>query len=299
VELSWVNKVRIGSVAVLGLVFIGILAWPVVAPADPLAPVRSAGLSLPGTMVLLALAFGLGAVGYFITWPHGREIGILTVPFGLTVWAARSGPMRVLTQAYPQPAEREALLHSLRFEPLYWLLIVAAGFAGVIAAQRLRPAAGSPLTISKVKSYLKTDTAVAILLTLMVSVLVSQFFLGAFAQDLPTSDKTAAAQPATGQILFAGIAAFAIAAFVAKKFFGISYVWPTVASVLVIPFAEVAYCRGDTIQRFAETQPATSLPHAVLAILPIQLVALGAIGSVIGYWMAVRYDFWRTHETAS
>ncbi len=296
-ELSWVNKLRIALVAALGLITIGILAWPAVAPADPLAPVRSAGLSLPGTMTLLALAFGLGIIGYFVTWPHGREIGILTVPFGLTVWAARSGPMRVLTQAYVQPAEREALLHSLRFEPFYWLLIVAAGFAGVIVAQRLRPASGPPLTISKIKSYLKTETVITVLLTLMVSVLVSQFFLGAFAQDLPTSDKTAAAQPATGQILFAGIAAFAIAAFVAKKFFGISYIWPTVASVLVIPFAEVAYCRGDTIQTLTETQPATSFPHAVLTILPLQLVALGAIGSVIGYWLAVQYDHWRTHET--
>jgi hypothetical protein len=206
--------------------------------------------------------------------------------------------MRVLTQAYPEPAQREALLQSLRFEPVYWLLVVAAGFAGVIAAQRLRPASGKPLTVSKAKSYIKSDTVLTILMTLMVSVLVSQFLLGAFAQNLPTSDKIAAAQPATGQILPAAVAAFAAAAFLAKKFFGVSYIWPTVASLLVVPFAEIAYCRGDTIQKLAETQPATSLPHAVLAILPVQLVALGTIGSVIGYWMALQYDHWRTHETA-
>jgi hypothetical protein len=298
VELSWINKLRIGLVAVLGFAVIGILAWPLVAPGDPLAPVRSAGVSFLGTIILLALAFGLGFIGYFVTWPHGREIGILTVPFGLAVWAARSGPMRVLTQAAPQPAEREALLHSLRFEPLYWLLILGAGFVGVIAAQRVRPASGPPLTLSRMKSYAKTDTVVAILVALMVSVLVAQFFLGAFGQNLPTSYKTAAAQPATGQIVFAGMAAFAAAAFVAKKFFGVTYLWPAVASVFVIPFAQIAYCRGDTIQAFAETQPATSFPHAALTILPLQLVSLGAIGSVIGYWLAVQYDHWRTHETA-
>jgi hypothetical protein len=297
-ELSWVNKLRIALVAALGFTVIGILAWPMVAPADPLAPVRSTGIGFLRTITLLALAFGLGAVGYFLTWPHGREIGILTVPFGLTVWATRSGPMRVLTQAYPQPAGREILLHSLRFEPIYWLLVVAAGFAGVIAAQYLRPASGSPIIVSKARSYLKTETVITVLVTLMVVILLSQFFLGVFARDLPRSAATVPSQPATGQILFAGTAAFAAAAFAAKKFFGLSYIWPTVATVFVIPFAELAYCRGDTIQSFAETQPATSFPHAVLAVLPIQLVALGAIGSVIGYWTAVRYNHWRTHETA-
>jgi hypothetical protein len=297
-ELSWVNKLRIALVAALGSIVIGILAWPMVAPADPMAPVRSANAGFSGTVVLLALAFALGAISYFLAWPHGREIGILTVPFGLTVWATRSGPMRMLTQAYPQPAAREALLHSLRFEPIYWLLIVAAGFAGVIVAQHLRPVSGTPTTASRAKGYLKTEMIITVLVTLMVVILISQFFLGAFARDLPRSAAVAASQPAKGQILFAGVAAFAIAAFAAKKFFGLSYLWPAIASVFVIPFAEVAYCRGDTIQSFAETQPATSFPHAVLAILPIQLVALGAIGSVVGYWTAVRYDHWRTHETA-
>jgi hypothetical protein len=297
-ELSWINKLRIGLVGALGLVVIGIFAWPLVAPADPLNPVRATVVGLPGTFALLALAFALGIVGYFVTWPHGREIGILTVPFGLVIWAVRSGPMRVLTQAGPVPAEREALLQSLRFEPVYWLLVVAAGFAGVLVAQQACPAAGARLSLSKIRNSLKTATVLTVLMTLMIAVLISQFLLGAFAGDLPTFANDAAAQPATGQIVFAGIGAFVAAAFVAKKFFGLSYIWPTVASVFVMPFAEVAYCRGDTLQAFAETQPATAFPHAVLAVLPIQLVALAAIGSVIGYWLAVQYDYWRTHETA-
>jgi hypothetical protein len=297
-ELSWINKLRISLVGALGLIAIGILAWPLVAPDDPLGPVRAVDVGLPGTILLLVLAFALGFVGYFVTWPHGREIGILTVPFGLVIWAVRSGPMRVLTQTEPLATERQALLNSLRFEPVYWLLVIAAGFAGVLVAQHLRPAAGTRPSLAKIKSSLKTETALTVLMTLMIVVLIAQFLLGAFAQDLPTYIKSAAAQPAKGQIVFAGIGAFIAAAFVAKKFFGLSYIWPTVASVLVTPFAQVAYCRGDTLQVFAETQPATAFPHAVLAILPLQLVALAAVGSVIGYWLAVQYDYWRTHETA-
>lgn len=300
-ELSWINKLRIALVAGLGLLVIGILAWPIAAPSDPLAPVRVSEIGWGEALVLLPLAFGLGFIGYFVTWPHGREIGILTVPFGLAVWAIRSGPMRVLTQARPLTAQREALFDSLRFEPVYWLLVIAAGFVGVLAGQYLRPASGEQrqdLSIARIRSCFKTEMVLTVAMTVMIVVLLAQFLLGAFAQDLPSFLKTSAAQPANGQIVFAGIAAFLAAAFVAKKVFGLSYLWPTVASVFIVPFVEVAYCRGSTIAAFAETEPATAFPHAVLAILPVQLVALAAIGSVIGYWLAVQYDYWRTHGAA-
>ncbi len=136
-ELTWINKLRIVAVAALGIVVIGILAWPLAAPADPLLPVRAWNVSMAGTLLLLVLALAVGGAGYFIAWPHGREIGILGVPFGLVIWAGRSGPMRALTQAYEETAERAALVHSLRVEPAYWLLLVAAGFAGVLLAQYL------------------------------------------------------------------------------------------------------------------------------------------------------------------
>ena len=99
-ELTWANKGRIAAVAALGVTVIGFLAWPLAAPEDPLAPVRSASLSFLGTLTLLTLAFAVGFAGYFASWPHGREIGILAVPFGLTAWLIRSGSMQTLRQAY-------------------------------------------------------------------------------------------------------------------------------------------------------------------------------------------------------
>ncbi len=131
---------------------------------------------------------------------------------------------------------------------------------------------------------------------IVVSVIVAQFFIGVFAQNLGAAGIVA--QPAVGQILFGVTAAFAAAAFVVKKFLSLGYIWPAVASIFITAFAEVVYYRGETLQRFAETQPATFFPHSVLAILPVQLVTLGALGSVIGYWLAVKYDYWRKHESA-
>ena len=295
-ELSWVNKVRIAAVAALGILLIGVLAWPLAAPLDPLAPVRSTLIGLTGTVALLALAFAIGFVAYFLAWPHGREIGILAVPFGLVTWVMRSGPMRTLTQTHTTPASREAILQSLRVEPVYWFAIVTAGFLGVLAAQYLRPGSGSKPAISALKAYFRPNLALAAVAALAVAVLLAHFALGVFAQDLSTSAGAACTQPAMGQIVFAGLAAFAAAAFAVKKIFDLSYIWPTIASLLVIPFANASYGRGDMVRKFAETQPATFFPHAVFTILPLQLVTLGAIGSILGYWLAVRYDYWRKHE---
>ncbi|MEN6424872.1 MAG: hypothetical protein ABFE13_05895 [Phycisphaerales bacterium] len=295
-ELTWINKLRITSVAALGIVVIGILAWPLVAPTDPLLPVRATSIGLPGTLLLLALAFGIGFAGYFIAWPHGREIGILGVPFGLTIWAGRSGSMQALTQAYTETAERASLVHSLRIEPLYWLLLVAAGFAGVLVAQRLRPGSKPPANDDSPKSREGENIYVNGAIALVVAVLVSLFFLGIFAQNL-TMSHDITTQPDGGQIIFAVAAAFAVAAFVVKKFLDLSYLWSAAASSLVLALAQVAYYRTAMVQRFAETYPAAFFPHSIFAILPVQLVALGTLGSVLGYWMAVRYDYWRKHET--
>jgi len=298
-ELSWANKARIGAVAVLGIITIGVLAWPLAALEDPQAPVRSISISFSGTLGLLALALGTGFVGYFLAWPHGREIAILAVPFGLVTWLVRSGPMQTLTQAYTTPAAREALLQSLRFEPVFWLMIVAAGFAGVLAAQYVRPGSGTPLSISLIRGYFRPNVAITAAAALLLGTLLAHFFLGVFAQDLSTSTRPAAAQPATGQILAAAVAAFAVAGFAVKKFFGFSYVCTAITSILIFPFAYSFYGKPEKVREFAESQPAAFFPHAVFTIVPLQLVALGAIGSVIGYWLAVRYDYWRKHETGS
>jgi hypothetical protein len=302
--------------------------------------VRASQIGVWGTFVLLLLAFGLGMAGYFAAWPHGREIGILTVPFGLAVWAGRSGPMRVLLQAHPQTFEREALAWSLRFEGIYWLLIVGAGFAGVLLAQfvaqrparvppaqpgsspdpdarhfapkvrhkeqrfslaQLRALLGSPDAKERMRGLLPSDLS-SFLLTgvavLAAGVLIAHFFVGVFVQDITTSRNIPPTQPAAGQILFGVTAAFAVVSFIIKKFTNLGYLWPILSSGFVMAVAQTIHGNAHTIRQFAETRPATFFAHSALAVLPVQFVALGTLGSILGYWIAVRYDWWRKHESA-
>jgi len=57
-ELTWINKLRIAAVTALGVIVIGILAWPLVVPVDPLLPF---GVDIAfGDSRSAVLAFGVG-----------------------------------------------------------------------------------------------------------------------------------------------------------------------------------------------------------------------------------------------
>ena len=134
-------------------------------------------------------------------------------------------------------------------------------------------------------------------LAVACSVFIAQFCIRIVAQDVTLSDNTlgsVVAQPAAGQIVFAVLVSFGAAAFVVKRFLNVSYIWPAISSAFVTTFIASVYAKEvpDLVQNW----PAAFFPNSVISILPIQMVAFGALGSVAGYWMAIRYEYWRKHE---
>lgn len=276
---------------------IGILAWPLAAPAEPFGAVRFGNLSVAGGAILLALAFAAGLIGYFVSWPYGREIGILAAPSGLAIWAIRTGNMASQIQMHPAVDQREALVAGLKWEPLFWLAVAGAGFVGVLCGQRIR---SSPLP-SQSKKGPKPQPALYLrwAVALVVSVLIAQLALGRLAQDTRMSNGSIGSvmgQPAIGQIVFGVFVAFGIAAFIVKTFLDAGYVWPVLGTALLTPFAVSFYAGGDVLAHLAQHWPAAFFSNTALAVLPIQIVALGIFGAVAGYWTAIRYDYWHKHE---
>jgi hypothetical protein len=286
-------RLRIAAAVATGVILIGILAWPLVAPAGA---VLSGNLSFGGKIALAALALLAGFIGYFISWPYGREIGILAVPSGLAIWAVRSGDMAVLMQVNPTLAQRQALFAALKWEPVFWLVIVAAGLVGVLLGQKIgtKPEPDK----SEEKSDSGSNIYLNAVIALVGSVLTAQFCIRIFARDVSIFDPrlgSVMAQPAIGQIVFAVLVSFGIAAFIFKKFLDVSYIWPTAASALVMGFAITAYLKQDILQHLVGHYPAAFFSNAVTSILPVQMVAFGTLGSIAGYWLAVRYNYWRKH----
>jgi hypothetical protein len=283
-ELTWPMKLRIAAAAAIGVLLIGILAWPF---AEPFGAVRAMGSR--GAVVLVALALVAGFIGYFVSWPFGRQIGILAVPSGLAIWAVRSGSMAGLIQLNPSAAQRQALVSSLRLEPFFWLIVVAAGFAGVLLAQKLGP---NKKLVAQEESKSGPGKYLTAIIALVCSVAIAQFCIRIVAQDVQLG--SVIGQPAVGQIVFAVLVSFGVAAFVAKKFLNVSYIWPSITSALVTAVLVSIYAKN--VPYMVQNWPAAFFPNSVLSVLPVQMVAFGTLGSVAGYWMAIRYEYWRKHE---
>ena len=295
-ELSWLMKLRISAAVAAGVGLIGLLGWPLAAPSEPsgVVSVFANGINFSDALILVVLvilAVLAGLLAYFLAWPYGREIGILAVPAGLAIWAVRSGNMANLMLLHSAD-QRPVLLEVLKWEPVFWLAVVAAGFAGVFTGQKIRqktgPAGNQQESNSKSGIYLNAVIA------LVISVFIAQLCIRIFAQNVRIG--SVVAQPATGQIVFAVLVSFAIAAFVAKKFFDVNYVWPIIGSALVSGFVITLYIKQDALQHTIQRWPVIFFSNAVISILPVQMVAFGTLGSIAGYWLAVRYNYWRKHE---
>lgn len=295
-ELSWLIKLRIAASALTGILLIGIWGWPLAAPDDPFGVVSAP--SINSAAMLAGLAIVVGFLAYFISWPHGREIGGLAVPSGLAVWAIRSGDMAVLMQQNPSLAQRQAIFASFRFESIFWLAIVGAGFLGVFLAHIAKLTKKDDSELQKPNEN-KANIYLNRALAIVSAAVIVQIFIRILARDFSIADNKiglVAAQPAVGQIAFALIIAFAIAAFVVKKFLQTSYIYPMVACALVSIYSLTFYVKEDNLRHLTQNWPANFFTHPSVAILPVQMTAFGVLGAIMGYWIAVSFEHWRKHE---
>jgi len=297
-ELTWPIRLRIIAAGLTGIILIGFLAWPIANVDNPFAPVMAANISFVGAAVLTVLAFAAGFLAALLSKPWSRHIGILAVPAGLSIWAVRSGNVASLLQMTPDVSQRQEIFAQLRLGSIFWIGVVAAGWLGVLAAQRI---SGEKNKTSEEPPKLgpTSNMYVNIVIAIVASVLLVQFFLELLAKDVVLPDGRlgmVVGQPAVGQIIFAVAVSFGAAAFLIKKFFNMSYIWPVLSCVVVTVVATSRYVNSELLEYLAAHWPSVFFNKSILAVLPVQMVAFGTLGAVLGYWLAVRYNYWREHE---
>ena len=301
-ELSVITRLKITAVLTLGIIVIGILAWPLVRPSDGFGTVTTYGrdIGFSDIVVLALLAFLMGLAAYFISWPYGREVGILAVPAGLCIWAGRSGEMAQLLRHNLSILQRHNVYSALRWEGFLWLAIIAFGFAGVVLARNMAPAKPKADIESEIGRFRIKNQYLRAALSVLGSIVIARIFIGLLARNVTMSDFDLGhvlGQPAVAQVCFAVLFAFGFAAFLTKYLLNSSYIWPVVGTALLNLSAMTAAGRPGNLELLVENWPASFYAGAAASILPLQMVAWGTLGSVIGFWLAIRYAYWKKHKS--
>jgi hypothetical protein len=292
--LSWPVKIRILAVALLGMVVLGLWAWPIIAPAGPFGVVNMPDLT--GTLILIILALATGFVGYFLTWPYGTHMAVIAVPAGMAVWAVRSGVMADAFVGTTNAVQRADFLRSLLPEPFFWLLIAAFGLAGVFLG-RFVLAPVAPAQVNRRRPKLRLNNYANAAVAVGASAVIAFVVVTLLARNVRFADDRlghVTAQPSAGQIGFAVFTAFALASFVTKEFLDASYLYSAAAATLVSAFGLAFYDKTAVLEHMTASWPANFFASPHSSILPIQMVSFGALGAVAGFWLAQSFEIWRS-----
>lgn len=297
VGVQWQIRLRIIAAMLIGTILLGFLAWPLVRPLDPLAPVTifTGYISLFDTIIFLILAYLSGLAAFFACTPHGGEIAPLAAPAGIAVWALNPGDMTALLRLNHTLAQRQQVYAVLKWEGFFWLAIVAAGFLGMLTAQVLTQKKPKDL-VDKDAHNSKVTKLLTIVTAMIATVVLAHFVIGVFAQDVKmfTSELgSVVGQPSVAQIAFAVFVSFTITAFVVKRFLDVGYIYSAVAAAGLTFFGISISAKADVLNYMVENWPVAFYTRATSAILPIQMISFAALGSVAGYWTAIRYAQWR------
>ena len=291
---------RIVAAMAVGAGVLGFLGWSLVEPTEPLGAVTlfNGDINFADTVICFILAYVVSVLAYLVSFPYGRQIAPLAAPTGLAIWALRTGDMTSLIRVNGTVMERQALYGMFKWEGFFWLLLVAAGFLGVATAAKLIKSKPGPIEAAS-RHNSKINKALNVVTAVVVTVVIAQFAIGMLAQDVKMSDSrigSVMGQPGVGQIAFAVLVSFGIAGFVVKKFLDVDYIFIIAASSFVTLFSITIWTRQAVLSHMVQSWPVAFFPRAICAILPIQMVAFGTLGSIGGYWLAAKFIYWRKHS---
>ncbi|MDD5134024.1 MAG: hypothetical protein PHP01_01270 [Phycisphaerae bacterium] len=299
-ELSWLMRFRIAAAIAIGVLLLGLLPWDIVKPdANEVFALLSGNISISDILICAGLAFVAGFLASVVCVPFGAQIGIIAAPAGMGAWALRSAPISMLFQESPAVASRMKVYSALKYEGIVWLGLAVCGFAGAILADRIFRKKAVELP-DEIKPFFKIPEFAQIATSVIATIFVANFLINIFAVNVKFADsrlEQVTAQPANLQIAFAVLLGFGVCGFLAKIFLSAKAFWSAIASVAVTYYFTASYIKTGPLTLLSLAWPAVFFQKPIAAVLPIQMVSFACLGSLWGYWLAVRYYIWRMHQS--
>ena len=325
-------KIKMALALAVGGVVFGTVGWALVRPEQPGGAVtvvmggRAAGVLL--SMVALGVVVCLA--GSVIGTVHGRYIGQMAIPAGLTVWAIRTGSMDSLLLSHSSVASRASMFHGLMFEVLIWLGLVLLGYwlADRVFGLMLqggktgRKGSGGEIEVVKVfgegESATKLTAVKAVgvdvsgggwldgglnskwlsrVLAVAISCVIGFVLMKLLARSgephfNAAETITVGNVPVTKQIVFAVGAAFFLGTLAAHQLFRVK-LWYYLLSPAIV--ALVGYAWAGYLVNLSPLEGIS--PHFVHAsvvfatVLPVQFLGIGSLATIGGFWYSMQMHY--------
>lgn len=319
--MTWSVRLRLLFTVLAGVLLVGLLGWHLVEPVEPKAPVSLLNMNsvIIKCSVVLGLSLLAGFVAGLVSYPYTLELSPMAVPVGLCWWGFISGDMMHFVLLNKPLMQRQGLYSGLKFEPVFWLLVILAGFVGSSLAYWLTVKKPPHKAVSEFFSRIyKNDYQLEMgllsekqkrnstnwvncLISVAASVALAQIVLKILVQSYKIADPAIgiiSVQPDKAQIMLGSFLTFLAIAYLLKMFLNTSYIWVIIGAAVVIGVSIFVDMQTNTLKVLVDRWPAAYFSSPILAISPVQLMACSATGAAAGYWSAVKYELWKKQEKA-
>ncbi|MBP7934168.1 MAG: hypothetical protein KA354_05915 [Phycisphaerae bacterium] len=298
--LKFLEKVRIVAAAGVAVVLMTTIGWMAASPVDPDMAVsyttggRAIWTVWPAMLALTVVASLLGTV---IAGPRLPESGLLAASVGLVALAIRGGSMQAVLgyHAGTEEATRKALMVNMEIDALLWAVILVGSWKAVSMVwcwlwveQQAEVAGSSGVPLAKdpkrAPGAANGGRSRAAWAGWAVTAVLGLFIIWV------TIARTPVATVARGQVIASVAGGLFLAAMAARYFTGVDDVRGYLLAPLIV--ALVGYLLGYLQADMSWTREgsgayallATTPPHALARPLPLEYVAGGLVGSIVGYW---------------
>ncbi len=297
--LGFLEKVRVVVACAVAVLLLWTIGWRIAEPADPqMALTLSSNWAriLAVWPTLLVLTLVSAGVGTILIGRRLPEAGVLAASIGLTALALCGGSMQALLayRTIPETASRRALMLAMGFDAILWTAALAAAWVvGVLIRRWLWPDASrvavapAPPVTSKGKAVAAAPQEKAGWPALAVCTVVGMLVIWS------TISRTQVANIARGQVIASVGGGLFVGALAARYFTGRSdpkwYALAAPVSALLSYMlgylsSDMEWAQGSIYQPYAYLS--TTPPHDLVRALPVEYVAVGVAGALLGFWWA-------------
>ncbi len=282
-------KIKVLFAISIATATIGFVGWMLISTPSPQEPLSLVFGTLPFKRLLLfSLIVFLTAIFLNLTFGNkSQEFAFGGAVLALSICAVRSGLLTVHIDYTKSPIEIHNIYQSLAWEGFVWLGIVLVAFVGANINVRVS-------TLRKIWLQTnKTNITISFVASVVIAILgVNLLALGA--RVIVAKDVFSVVRQAyTGQICFGVLVSFGLATYLSRHFLKVHYIVPIIASGLVVFITMLFASNTSNIEYLLANFPPSFLLKPSAGILPVQMVAFGSIGSVVGFWLSYAHEEWQ------